>query len=306
MNLESISKSTKHPHLVLRAGNYSADTRIKPPEHLVALLAAGQAPKPKSVTAKFHVTYTGFTAEAKKAFQAAVHVWSVTLKTNVTIRVDAHWTPLGPGVLGSAGPTTSLRDFTNAPKPQTWFAAALANKIAGKDLAPNDSHIDANFSSEFDNWYFGTDGATPNDRYDLMSVILHELGHGLGFIGAMDMTNGGRGTWGGLPFIFDHFTENSTHKKLLSFPNNSLALAGQLKSNHVFFNGPKANPANGGNPAKLYTPMTWEDGSSYSHLDESTFAAGNTNSLMSPQLGMGEAIHHPGPLGLAILEDQGW
>ncbi len=139
-----------------------------------------------------------------------------------------------------------------------------------------------------------------------MSVILHELGHGLGFIGAMDITNGGRGSWGQLPFIFDHFTENSAHKKLLSFPNNSLALAGQLKSNHLFFSGPKAKAANGGNPAKIYAPMTWEEGSSYSHLDESTFPAGNANSLMSPQLGMGEAIHNPGPLGVAILQDQGW
>ena len=298
--------SAKHRHLVLRAGGYSPGTKVKAPPHLVVMLAAGRRPKTKLVTAKFQVTYSGFTAQAKKAFQAAVDVWSTTLTTSVPIRVDAHWTPLGDGVLGSAGPTNSLRDFTSAPKAQTFYAAALANKLAGQDLTPGDSHIDANFSSAFSNWYFGTDAATPNDQYDLMSVILHELGHGLCFIGAMELTNGGRGTWGDFPFIYDTFTENSSGKKLLTFPNNTVTLAGQLKSNHLFFRGPKTNAANGGQPASIYAPMTWEDGSSYSHLDESTFAAGNASSLMSPQLGMGEAIHNPGPVGLAILQDQGW
>ena len=31
-------------------------------------------------------------------------------------------------------------------------------------------------------WYFGTDGNTPSRRRDFVSVVLHEIGHGLGFI----------------------------------------------------------------------------------------------------------------------------
>ena len=65
---------------------------------------------------KFDVTYHGFSDEAKTAFQAAVDVWSVTLTSSDTIRVDAHWTPLDdPRVLGSAGPESFLRDFSTVP-----------------------------------------------------------------------------------------------------------------------------------------------------------------------------------------------
>ena len=55
----------------------------------------------------------------------------------------------------------------------------MANKLSGIDLAPNDDDIVANFNSSF-NWYLGTDG-NAGMQFDLMTVVLHELGHGLGF-----------------------------------------------------------------------------------------------------------------------------
>src|SRR5262249_30827055 len=154
-----------------------------------------------------------FTPDAQKAFQAAVNVWGALLQTSVPIRVEAHFTPLGPGVLGSAGANDFRRDFPNAPVAKTWDPVALANKLAGRDLTPGEPHIVANFSSVFSNWYFGTDSNTPADRYDFMSVILHELGHGLGFIGSMEVGNDGQGRWGlgtRFPVIYDRFTENET------------------------------------------------------------------------------------------------
>jgi hypothetical protein len=41
-------------------------------------------------------------------------------------------------------------------------------------------------------------------------------------------------------------------------------------------------------------------------MDESTYPAGNPNSLMTFALGQAEAIHNPGPLVLGMLEDSGW
>ena len=43
-----------------------------------------------------------------------------------------------------------------------------------------------------------------------MSVVLHELGHGLGFAGSMDV-DGALGSWGlgtAFPIIYDRFVEN--------------------------------------------------------------------------------------------------
>lgn len=299
---------------ILYAGEYTSKKHIYCPPS-AALVTAGSAGAAAAVTANFSVTYTGFTPAAQAAFQAAVNVWSVLLATPVTIRIDAHWTPLAPRVLGSAGPASFNRDFTSAPSPGTWYPIALANKIAGRDLAthPTDAHIKANFSSSFPNWYLGSDGRTPSNQYDLMSVVLHEIGHGLGFIGSMHFDAAtGQGSWGlrtPFPLAYDRFVKNAQGQSLLDtalFPNPSSALAGQLQSNQLFFNGPNTRNANGGRPAQIYAPIRWEEGSSFSHLNEVSFPSGNANSLMTPQIGMGEAIHSPGPVGLAILHDQGW
>jgi hypothetical protein len=295
---------------ITRAGHY----KVNPKKNIRPSAAALKVLNHQAnVTAQFDVTYDGFTPDAQQAFQAAVNVWGAQLSTPVTIRVEAHWTPLGPGVLGSAGPNDMEINFTNAPMSDTWYPVALANKIAGTDLAPGRPHIVANFSSVFSNWYTGTDGNTPADKYDLMSVVTHELGHGLGFIGSMNVDASGQGSWGNgtsYPFAFDRFTGNSTGQSLLDtsiFPNPSTALAGQLTSNQLFWFGQKGTAAAGGAPGPvLYAPATWEQGSSYSHLDETTYPAGNPNSLMTPQLGMGEAIHDPGPICMAIFSDMGW
>jgi hypothetical protein len=119
------------------------------------------------------------------AFQHAATIWGETLDSNVTIRIQAAFNPLGPGVLGSAGAISVSRDFAGvgqfpgAEFPETWYGAALANKRAGIDLEPGTNDINAQFSSNF-NFYLGLNnnhGAQP----DLVAVLLHEFAHGLNF-----------------------------------------------------------------------------------------------------------------------------
>ena len=131
-----------------------------------------------------------------------------------------------------------------------------------------------------------------------------------GFLGSMNGT-GGTGYWGGLgyPFVYDRSAINGASQPLLNttlFPNPSAALGAQLASNNVFFNGLNARNANGGIAPKLYAPNPWVSGSSYSHLDESTYPNGTLNSLMTPALGPGEAIHDLGPIVRGMFLDMGW
>jgi hypothetical protein len=122
------------------------------------------------------------------AFQHAADIWSARLDSSVPIRIRAQFTPLGPGVLGSAGPVSVARDFANAPLAGTWYHVALANKLAGVDLLPATDDINANFSTNF-NFYLGLDnnhGAQP----DLVVVLLHEFAHGLGFSQFSNLTTG--------------------------------------------------------------------------------------------------------------------
>ena len=302
-NQTTFVRSDLKKFVVLKADKKNMYTRVSAPITLK---------KGTGIQATFNVTYNGFSAPAQAAFQHAVDIWANILTSNVPIRVEANWIALDPNVLGSASAGTFWRDFTNAPKPGTWYSSALAEKLAGSGLTHADSaDIKANINSNFSNWYFGTDGNTPTGKYDFVSVVLHELCHGLGFQGSMDIS-GGQGSWGfasGYPFVFDHFTEDSSGQKLLNtiiFPNPSTALASALTSNNIYFNGAVANGVNGYSPVKLFAHSVWEVSSSYSHLNETTFPAGNPNSLMTPSLGAAEAIHHPGNVTLGIFEDIGW
>ncbi len=296
------AQSAEAPQIIVLGINQDMNTRIGPPDALSLL----------NPTATIDVTYIGFPGGAQAAFQHAVDIWEGLITSSQVIKVTARWTPLGTGVLGSASAASVWRDFGGAPIPGTWYPQALAEKLTGGSLNhPDSSDINASFNSTFPNWYFGTDGNPPSGQYDFVTVVLHELGHGLGFFGSMSVSSG-TGSWGvgtGFPFIYDRFAENGSNQQLINttiFPNPSVALGTQLTSGNIFFDGTNATPANGGTPPKLYCPGTWASGSSFSHLDETTYPAGNPHSLMTPMIGTAEAAHAPGAVTLAMFEDWGW
>jgi len=145
-------------------------------------------------------------------FKTAGIIWGQTLPDNVTIVVQATFDPLTPcdatsGVLGSAGAATLASDFPGALIPNTWYSIALANKLNGSDLAPGTADIVAQFNSSVDNstclgttsWYYGYDH-NEGTNVDLLAVVLHEMGHGLGF---QTFTNISTGAFqSGIPDIF--------------------------------------------------------------------------------------------------------
>jgi uncharacterized repeat protein (TIGR01451 family) len=239
----------------------------------------------------------------------------------VPIKINACWANLGYGVLGHGGAESSHHDFAGAPYANTWFPAALANALSGDDLndvdgfdddgdgADADADMEIAYSGNGISWYFGTDGHPSMEQYDFVSVILHEIAHGLGFAGSMQV-DAGVGSWGlgtSRPDAYDRFAENGSGQSLLNtglFPNPSAALGNELRSNNLYFNGPDAKAANGGAKPKLYAPSIWDPGSSYSHLDE--MFNGTVNALMTYSLNNGEAVHDPGPVGMGILRDIGW
>ncbi|HEX6463614.1 MAG TPA: BACON domain-containing carbohydrate-binding protein, partial [Vicinamibacterales bacterium] len=64
--------------------------------------------------------------------------------------------------------------------------------------------------------------------------------------------------------------------------------------------------ANNHVPPTLFAPAAFQNGSSYSHLDENTYPPGDLNSLMTPAIGFAEVIHTPGPIVLGMFTDMGW
>lgn len=281
---------------------------------------AGLTIAPEAATASFSITYIPyggkdywgepcytFPESAKAAFNAAANIWANTVTSPIPITVSACWANLGStSILGYSGGGYLYRDFVGAPRANTWYAASLANTLHGSDLDPGVFDMHITYNQGF-TWYYGTDGNTPAGQYDLMSVVLHEIAHGLNFFGSMQYS-GGIGNWGwatGYPCIYDIFMHDGSGTRLIDYPNNSTILGTALTSNDIWFHGSKAMEANGNLPVKMYLPFYWASGSSYSHLDYSTF--NNTpNQLMVYAISDGESIHDPGAIAKGLLQDLGW
>jgi hypothetical protein len=137
------------------------------------------------------------------AFQHAANIWGSQLASNVEIKILATFEPLSctatSAVLGSAGTMFIFSDFpyvdpSPGPEfPSTWYHSALAKKRAGYDFAPYDpSYGEADLRARFNSnlgltgcltgsgWYLGIDG-NHGGLIDLVTVLLHEFAHGLGF-----------------------------------------------------------------------------------------------------------------------------
>jgi hypothetical protein len=271
----------------------------------------------KTSSTVFEVEYVNFPDDAKAAFQKAVDIWSTLIETTVPIRVLAVWQVITNGsssenILGGANPGTYIRDFAGAQQRLTWYPVALAEKMTRKELNDvADPDIFAQFNSAFPNWYFGIDGVPQAGKTDFVTVVLHELGHGLGITKGYNVS-GDVGEissiFNSLHVIYDHFIENSSDVKLVqNFVPPSAALKTQLTTPPLYFSTPQLNKvsASNDNRALLFAPNPFQGGSSLAHLDE-TFYNFTANALMTPQVGSAEVIHNPGPVAMKMLADMGW
>ena len=278
---------------------------------------------PESATATFSITYVPnggsdawlepcytFPPAAQTAFSAAASIWANIIQSPVPITIRACWADLGSSsTLGYSGGQPNHRNFAGAPLANTWYDGSLANSLAGSDLAASEFDMHITYNQNF-TWYYGTDGNPPSGEMDLMTVVLHEIAHGLNFHGSMQYS-GGSGSWGygtGYPYCYDTFMRDVSGNQLINtgvYPNPSTALGTALTSGNLWFHGSNAMAANGGVRVKMYAPGTWNGGSSYSHLDYTTFND-TINELMVYAVSAAEAVHDPGPVTKGLLKDLGW
>lgn len=166
------------------------------------------------------------------AFQHAAGIWGAALTSKVPVRVGASFIALpctaDTAVLGSAGANDIFSDFPNAPLSNTWYPSALASKLAGVDQAPaNEPHIRARFNSRLglfpdcmpgSAFYLGLDNKH-GDKINLVTVLLHEMAHGLGFQGFTDEQTGQ--PYENRPSVWDHhLIDNRTNKLWVNMSND--------------------------------------------------------------------------------------
>jgi hypothetical protein len=254
---------------------------------------------------RFEVSFEAFPEAAKAAFQYAIGIWQPFLASPVPIRVKTSWTSLPGMALASTGATQLYRNFPRAPHRDVWYPVALAEKLEEKELNAGADMV-LSLNRDID-WYFGTDGHTPAGQMDLVTVVLHEIAHGLGFISSAAVQDG-KGTLGErhYPLVYDGLLENGQHVLLTQFTNASEELYEQLTSDQVYLNSPAATVWNKGLAPQVYAPRAFTPHSSLSHLDELAFPPGDPNSLMTASFNRSESIHVPDNILLGILDDLGW
>jgi hypothetical protein len=234
--------------------------------------------------------------------QAAVDVWAENFESEVPIRIEATWGRSSSySILGSARPGNYFANFAGAPDPSLWYPSALANALAGRDLDGDTPEMIITVNSLAD-WYRGGGVGPSKTEYDLQSVMLHEMAHGLGFLSnsSYDEFFG----YGSIdqPTPYDAYVQTGDGRRLSDLPSPSLEL-GEALTSKLVWSGANGVAANGGVKPILYSPKKYEDGSSVSHLDEATFDNAGKNAVMSPNLAAGEVFHEPGPLLLAMMQD---
>ncbi len=253
-------------------------------------------------------------------FSHAAAIWGAFLDSTVPININAKFDPLTPcsssgGVLGSAGAASISRDFAGAEHAATWYPVALKNKIVGSDANTAAAEINTTFNSSIDTgclgsgtrFYYGLDNASPSLRINLLVVLLHEMGHGLGF---QTFANGSTGALnGGYIDVFARHMYDRSSNKFWGEMDNAQRQVSALNDGNLMFAGPNVRrasslltsgrDASNGN-VQLFAPTSLQSGSSLSHYDKAAFP----NLLMEPAINTGL------PLNLDLtrqqMRDIGW
>ena len=281
--------------------------------------------------------------QRRRATQEAVRLLTEELRPRVPVRLRACWRDLGDAsgdrfTLANAGPSflfvSDIGFGGHSPafeRPYTWYAAAAAAQQAGTTLCRIDRGLSCdttvdlqiNFNIKVDEGGRGFDyGFThaAGAPSSFVSVAMHEVSHGLGFIGLVNLNEdngpigaklriGGsdRPLWDDIFGAFTRWTPPSEPtREFLRITDDERRQALTSNSN-LRFAGSNATGLNCNNSFEppfnlpsLHAPTEIQPGSTYSHLN--AFVCG-------PQL-MTASISSTGPrtLGIArgVLEDVGF
>ncbi len=140
-------------------------------------------------------------AQRQNAMREALRLISNEIRSDVPIRLQACWDDLGTGstfTLAQAGPRTLLVGEPWMPRANTWFAIGPATKLGGATQCGlvggscTSYDIRATFNNQVDtaaiasDYFYGFAGPLPSGNSDFISVAMHEIAHGLGFISTVN------------------------------------------------------------------------------------------------------------------------
>ena len=255
-----------------------------------------------------------WTAQHMADVGASIQAWDQYINNTAgrQIQLDIFWTEFGLGgpnanILGGAS-SPSNGDGTNA---WTYPERVWRDGVNYDGQWDGwDTMIELDVSAGGVSWNFGSD-APSGSEIDFRSVVVHELGHSLGFVDTYDYDYDDWGNTYGTatnPYEWDDYNGLTAWDQNLIEGSNFPEVASEGtpgnfdETGDVYFTGANAVALYGGN-VPVYSPDPYEGGSSLSHLDETGIFP---EPLMSPSISLGESIRQPTPLELAAMMDMGW
>ena len=217
-------------------------------------------------------------------FEAA-RILNESLDIKYDVHVGSQFTVLpcsGDGtVLGQAGASDYYLDYSNG----SVVPYALANHILDRDLNGSGLEIDTQFNSALDNqngctaglsWYYGFDSA-PDGGTSFLSVVLHEIVHGMGFIGLMGSSAHAPFSWPDGKEGFSLLSKNLGRAGLsatLDEMTRGQRIIAMTSGDRLTWKGDSANNKTSNyssgvnqNEIQFYAPSSFDSGSSLSHFD---------------------------------------
>lgn len=258
--------------------------------------------KSGEVLKTFNVTFEDVPENAKTAIYHALAIWETQISSSTQINVTVKWESLPDNQLGNGKPALFYRNFKGTPIANVFYPVALVEKIQSKEFNnPADPDIICSFNKN-KQWYLGTNGNTPADKYDLVTAVLHEIGHGLGISGFFSNVNGVAqySNSGNAPSVYDYFLFNDAKQRIAdesNFPCPSIELTQQLTSNSLYLTKSAEII-----PVAVYAPSNWINGVSIYHLKSTETDA----EFMKAYAYKGEAIHNISEKMISVLSGIGW
>lgn len=301
------------------------------PSSRVSVLT-GWEEEPSDVTIQegnFTVIYKNFPSdEFREAFQHGVGIWDSILDVRVPVKIMTRYLPL-PDERSAAGSVHVESTCDN----RRCRPAALQNQVHGRDL--NGRALEARVTiydlegSTYypEGWHLEKEWSPPQGGLDLITVVMHELGHAFGIVSnfylseccaAMDPWQPGCcaavNHWHNNPFqLYDTFIWTQEDGRLIDLPSPSEKLLEALKK-EVFWGRtgwknvrgePMLTPEVAMGPVVVNGLTVFGGRLDSSHMSSEAYPYGTVNSLMATA-NPGVSLRHPGPIVMAMLYDMGW
>ncbi len=194
-------------------------------------------------------------AQRRAVMDAAVAIWASRLDSAIPLRVEAYFEDLGCGdetILGLGGSSGFAWNFANAPRSNVNYPVSLATALHGEYFSGLSAEIEVSFNIRLDSgncvdgldgFWYGLDPNVPPafGSFSFLELVVHELGHGLGFQSWTDRET--RAFFGSppRPDIWSDFLFSLEHQRSWRQMTAAQRRASATSGNRLVWTGEQAN-----------------------------------------------------------------